>query len=101
MSINSVHKANERISHTGTESSQAMAGRRQETPAPATGQEMTDELPSKSLKQLVQDGIITKEKLRSMLYLAQTGMMFSGSPEDAIFIAEQLEKMKNGEEIGE
>lgn len=54
---------------------------------------------SKTLEQLYREGKITKEKIKSLALLAQTGMFFSSSPEDAIFIAKQVERLKSGKDI--
>jgi len=55
---------------------------------------------TKSMKQLVAEGTIPKAQLKSLLLLAQVGMFFSCSPEDAKYIQEQIVKLNNGEEIG-
>mgnify|MGYP007072026751 CR=1 FL=1 len=55
---------------------------------------------TKSLKKLVEEGLIPKEKWKSMLFLFQTGINCSSTPEDAEYIAEQIKKLNSGEEIG-
>jgi len=54
----------------------------------------------KSLKDLYEEGLISKENLHSILMLAKAGSFFSGTAQDAQYITEQLEKLDRGEEIG-
>ena len=54
----------------------------------------------KSLRDLYEEGLISREKLHSILMLAKAGGFYSGTAQDAQYITEQLEKLDRGEEIG-
>tara|TARA_R110000782_G_scaffold268615_3_gene365274 strand:- start:3475 stop:3660 length:186 start_codon:yes stop_codon:yes gene_type:complete len=54
---------------------------------------------NKSLMELYKEGKITKANIKSIIFLAQTGMHFSTHPDDAEFISRQIQRLENGEDI--
>ena len=56
-------------------------------------EEIFDYVPQRTLEQAVQEGLVTPEQFRSMLLLMQTGVTFSTSPEDAIYIQKKIEEL--------
>ncbi len=54
---------------------------------------------NKTLEQLYSEGKIDRDKLRSIVFLAQTGIFLSSSPADALFIDKQIKRMENGLDV--
>jgi len=56
-------------------------------------EEIFNYVPERTLEEAVEQGLVTPEQLRGMLLLMQTGVTFSTSPEDAVYIQKKIEEL--------